>query len=89
MNLTENHDLDDEVNEFWISKNNAFRLFSKNDVDNYLLTLSGERVTNIMFRHIKCPHSISKAQVIEMSDEDIHLYLQMVADHERSQDGKE
>ena len=43
------------------------------------------RGTNIMFRHVKFKNPISKVQVLDMSDEDIHLYYQMLADAERRQ----
>jgi len=88
--LTENNDLNDEVNEFWISNNNAFRLFSEQEVRQYLKSIEDEhgippRGTNIMFRHVKFKNPISKVQVLDMSDEDIHLYYQMLADAERRQ----
>ncbi len=88
--LTEDNNLDEEVNELWISNNKAFRLFSEQEVRQYLKSIGDEygtppRGTNIMFRHVKCPHPISKAQVIDMTDEDINLYYQMLADNERRQ----
>ena len=87
--LTENNDLNDEVNEFWISNNNAFRLFSEQEVRQYLKSIEDEhgmppRGTNIMFRHVKFKNSISKVQVLDMSDEDILLFLQMITDDEKN-----
>ena len=81
--------MNDEVNEFWISNNNAFRLFSEQEVRKYLKSIEDEhgmppRGTNIMFRYVKFKNPISKVQVLDMSDEDIRLFLQMIADDEKN-----
>ena len=75
--------LDDKIDECWISANYAFRFFTKQDVDFFLESLNGEnglppKGTNIMFRIVKLKNPISKGQILDMSNEDMKLFLQMI-----------
>ena len=75
--------LDDEISEFWVSANYAFKFFTKPDVDQFLTSLNGEnglppKGTNIMFRHVELKHPISKTHIINMSNEDMKLFLEMI-----------
>lgn len=75
-------DLNEEINEFWISANYEFRFFTRNDMDMFLLSLNDSsgmppKGTNIMFQHIRLKNPISKVQLMDMSNEDIKLFLEM------------
>ena len=78
-------ELDEEINEFWLSNNFSIKFFSELEANHYLSSLNDEsgmppKGTNIMFRHIKIKNPISKTQLIDMSDEEMKLYLQMNED---------
>ena len=77
-------ELDEEINEFWVSANYAFKFFSKPEVDKFLASFLKNGMppkgTNIMFRHVKIKNPISKAQLIDMSDEDMKSFLEMIKD---------
>lgn len=75
-------DIHEEITEFWISANNAFRFFTRNDKDGFLLSLNDSsgmppKGTNVLFQHIKLKNPISKVQLMDMSDDDMKLFLEM------------
>ena len=75
-------DINAEISEFWISINYEFRFFTRNDVDRFLLSLNDKdgmppKGTNIMFQHIKLNNPISKVQLMDMSNDDMTLFLEM------------
>ena len=80
-------DLEEETNEFWVSVNYAFKFFTKPEVDQFLSSFLKNGMppkgTNIMFRHVKIKNPISKAQLLDMSNEDMKLFLEMINDDNR------
>ncbi|WP_299290538.1 hypothetical protein [Nitrosopumilus sp.] len=75
--------MDDEITEFWISNNYAFRFFTKHELDGFLSSLNDEngnfqKGTNIMFRHVQIKNPISKTQLIDMTNEEMKSYLEMI-----------
>jgi len=82
VNLT-----DVEINEFWISNNYQFKFFTKDELDSFLSSLNDknglpQKGTSIMFRHIQIKNPISKTQLIDMSNEHMKLFLEMIKDDE-------
>ncbi len=77
-------ELDEEINEFWVSANYAFKFFSKPEVDKFLASflINGmpTKGTIIMFRHVKIKYPISNKQLIDMSDEEMKSFLEMIKD---------
>ena len=76
-------ELDGEINEFWVSANYAFKYFSKREVDQFLASFLKNGMppkgTNVMFRHVKLKHPISKAQLLDMSNDEMKSFLEMVS----------
>ena len=75
--------LDEEINEFWVSANYSIRYFSLHEVKHFLSSLDDEtgmppKGTNIMFRHVTIKNPISKTQLIDMSNEEMKMYLEMI-----------
>ena len=73
----------EEISEFWISANYTIKYFSKHDVDQFLISLNDEsgmppKGTNIMFRHVELKHPVSKTRIVNMSSEDMKLFLEMI-----------
>ncbi len=73
----------EEVSEFWISANYSIKYFSKHDVDEFLTSLNDEdgmppTGTNVMFRHVELKHPVSKTHIVNMSSEDMKLFLEMI-----------
>jgi len=73
----------EEVSEFWVSANYSIKYFSKHDVEQFLTSLNDKnglppKGTNIMFRHIELKHPVSKTHIINMSNEDMKLFLEMI-----------
>ena len=77
--------LDEEINECLISNNYSIRLFTKLEVEQFKLSISDDygmasKGTNVMLRHVIIKNSISKVQLIDMSNEDMKLFLEMIKD---------
>jgi len=73
----------EEISEFWISANYTFKFFSKHDVDEFLASLNGEdgmppKGTNVMFRHVELKHPVSKTHIINMPNDEMKLFLEII-----------
>ncbi|MEK0337128.1 MAG: hypothetical protein QQN65_04015 [Nitrosopumilus sp.] len=73
----------EEVNEFWVSANYSIKYFSKHNVKQFLTSLNDKnglppKGTNIMFRHVKLKHPVSKTYIANMSNEDMKFFLEMI-----------
>jgi len=74
--------LDEEINECWVSNNYSIRLFTKLEVEQFKLSLSDDygmapKGTHVMLRHVIIKNPISKAQLIDMSNANMKLFLEM------------
>lgn len=79
------NNLDEEIYEFWVSATYTSKFFTKKDVDNFLKSLNDEnglppKGTNVFLRHLKFKNPIAKAQVLDMSVEDVKLFIEMIQD---------
>ncbi len=77
-------DLTEEINEFWISVNYSMIYFTKHDIDQFFYSILKKgwppKGTKAAFRHIKLRNPVSKAQLLDMSEEEMKLFLEMIED---------